>query len=289
MKAIRENKTVRNLYHSIEAGKLQFLEPLYASIISFELGLERTIDLMQPKAQLAEQDLVNNNLTVLIKTFERPALLKRLVVSIKRKYPHLPIIVVDDSRSPSQIEGIKTIVMPYDIGVSAGRNEGLLHVDTKYILILDDDFIFYRYTNLKSSMAIMEKYPQIDIMGGEIIYLPLYYKIDYSKGDNLHPTKSNATMPRGSFIGGLPVYDKVPNFYIGKTDRIKLVGWDPNLKRLDHADFFTRAKGVLTTVFNSNLKCLHAQNPFDTIYMTKRNNFDRDRIVLNLKYYQKSS
>ena len=68
-------------------------------------------------------------------------------------------------------------------------------------------------------------------------------------------------MPPGSFINGLPVYNKVANFYIGRTERIRLVGWNPALKRLDHADFFTRALGILTTVFNPNLKCLHAQTP----------------------------
>jgi glycosyltransferase involved in cell wall biosynthesis len=289
MRSVFEIKIVRNLYHSVLAGKFKFLEPLYAFIINFEIGLEHVLDHMQRKAQLIEQDLVNNHLTVLIKTFERPTLLKRLVTSIKERYPNLRIIVVDDSNSPCQINGVETIIMPYDSGVSAGRNQGLFHVKTKYILILDDDFVFYRHTNLESVISIMENTPQIDIMGGEVIYLPFFSKLDYSKGNNLFPTEAAATMPRGSFIGDFPVYDKVANFYVARTERIKLVGWDNNLKRIDHADFFTRAKGVLTTVFNSNLKCLHAQNPFDTNYMNKRNDFSLDRIRLNIKYYKKNN
>ena len=39
---------------------------------------------------------------------------------------------------------------------------------------------------------------------------------------------------------------------------------------MDHADFFTRALGVLTTVFNPDLRCLHARTPFDAEYMSKR-------------------
>jgi len=262
------------------------MEPFYASLIGFELVIEHAIDLVQLKDPLLGQDLVNNHLTALIKTFERPALLDRLLISIRNKYPHLHIIVVDDSRSARQIDGIETIIMPFDSGVSAGRNTGLSHVNTKYVLILDDDFIFYRNTNLEAAISAIEKYPQVDIMGGEVIYLPLYHKSIYSNGGNLHPTKAKATMPKGSFIGDLPVYDKVANFYIAKTDRIRLVGWDSSIKRLDHADFFTRAKGVLTTVFNPHMKCLHAQNPFDRFYMEKRNDFAADNKILHSKYHK---
>ena len=35
--------------------------------------------------------------------------------------------------------------MPYDSGISAGRNEGLRHVTTKYVLLLDDDLVFFRH------------------------------------------------------------------------------------------------------------------------------------------------
>jgi glycosyltransferase involved in cell wall biosynthesis len=212
MRSVFEIKIMRDLYHSIIAGKFKFLEPLYAFIIAFEIGIEHALDHMQPKAQLIEQDLVKTHLTVLIKTFERPTVLKRLVTSVKERYPYLRIIVVDDSNSPCQINGVETIIMPYDSGVSAGRNQGLFHVKTKYILILDDDFVFYRHTNLESVISIMEKIPQIDIMGREVIYLPFFSKLDYSKGNNLFPTDAAATMPRGSFIGDFPVYDKVANF-----------------------------------------------------------------------------
>ena len=91
-------------------------------------------------------------------------------------------------------------------------------------------------------------------------------------------------MPPGSFINGLPVYNKVANFYIGRTERIRLVGWNPALKRLDHADFFTRALGILTTVFNPNLKCLHAQTPFNKAYMQKRMDIAADRALLKFRY-----
>jgi hypothetical protein len=86
-------------------------------------------------------------------------------------------------------------------------------------------------------------------------------------------------------IGGVPVYDIVANFFIGRTERIRLVGWTPELKRIDHNDFFSRAKGVLTTVFNEDLKCLHARDPYDSNYMQSRSDTNRDQEILQNRYY----
>jgi len=92
--------------------------------------------------------------------------------------------------------------------------------------------------------------------------------------------------PVGSNISGLPVYDKVANFFICRTDRIKEVGWDTKLKKLEHADFFTRAKGVLLTVYNENLACLHASTPFDKKYMEFRNDCSVERFIIMKRYFR---
>jgi glycosyltransferase involved in cell wall biosynthesis len=260
-------------------------KPLYAFIIAAELAAERGLDALHPRRRPNDRSLVAENLTAIVKTFERPKVVKRLIASIKRQYPELKIIVVDDSRQPIEIDGVQMVALPFDSGVSAGRNEGLRHVSTRYVLNLDDDFVFYRHTDLDTALSLIEQHVQIDIMGGEQLDLPLFEKFNYRQAA-LHPTRALATHPPGSTIGGLPVYDKVPSFFIARTDRIRLVGWDPNIKRLDHADFFTRAKGVLTTVFNAKMKCLHARTPFDTTYMQSRYDVEMDQAVLKMKYYK---
>ncbi|MBI4966380.1 MAG: glycosyltransferase [Desulfomonile tiedjei] len=255
---------------------------LYDLTIMLELALEQALDLVHPVGGKHHQAAVGD-LTAIVKTFERPLVLRRLLKSIERRYPHLRVIVVDDSRDPKILPESHTIVLPYDSGVSAGRSEALGHVTTKYVLVLDDDFVFYRHTSLETSLEIMEHHPGIDIMGGEVVDLPFFETADYSR-EGLFPTDAEATMPAGSSIGGLPVYDKVANFFIARTDRIRLVGWDARLKRVDHADFFTRAKGILTTVFNKDMRCLHARTPFDRAYMEKREDIDDDLLVLGDRY-----
>jgi len=53
---------------------------------------------------------------------------------------------------------------------------------------------------------------------------------------------------------------------------------------MDHADFFTRAYGVLTTVFNSDLICYHAKTPFNKHYMKYRHDYEGDFQHISEKY-----
>ncbi len=251
-------------------------------IVNIELMVERILDWRYSKpCTTAELD----NVTAIIKTFERPAKLKRLVKSIKRLYPNLKIIVVDDSKVPSKLEGVHTITMPFDSGVSAGRNAGLEAASTKYMLCLDDDFVFNRNTDLLQAYHSMEKHRDIDILAGEVIYLPLRIVHDYSCM-TVFQTSQKPIKESGTFIGDFEVHLKVPNFYIGRTDRIRLVGWYDKLKRLDHADFFTRAVGVLTSVQDRSFQVLHYPTYFNKTYMKHKNDTHHDGVVLTHRYHR---
>jgi glycosyltransferase involved in cell wall biosynthesis len=254
--------------------------PLHSGVITQELLIERLLD---AAARRSEHEPLLQHVTALVKTFERPRIVRRLVVSIRRLYPTLDVLVVDDSRNPARPEGVKTITMPYDSGVSAGRNEGLRHATTKYVLVLDDDVVLFRKTQLGRALALMEQHPQIDIMGGQLIDLPLMRARPSPEGA-IFPIATTPAVPLGSLIGGLRVVDKVPTFYLARRDRLALVPWDPQLKRMEHADFFTRALGVLTTVFNPDLKCLHARTPFDVEYMRNRLDLVADGKILAERY-----
>jgi hypothetical protein len=257
-------------------------------VVTQELFCERLLD--GSAAHRSEDHSLVPELTALIKTFERPAVVRRLVASIQRLYPELRIIVVDDSRTPSVIEGTETIAMPYDSGIGAGRNEGLQRVQTKYVLVLDDDYVFSRKTRLNDALVLMERLPEIDIMGGQLIDLPRYSRRSLEEtAGSIFPTEAQARTPIGSSLGGLKVCEKVPTFFIGRTERIALVSWDSALKRIDHGDFFTRAFGVLTTTFNPQLQCFHARTPFDDRYMAKRLDLAESRRILEERYFGRAA
>jgi hypothetical protein len=174
--------------------------------------------------------------------------------------------------------------MPFASGVGAGRSELLRRARTRFVLVLDDDFVFYRHTRLATALAAMEEQKAIDIMGGQVVNLPFYRRLPRSLDEWLFPTNATPSVPLGTMLGGFVVAGKVPNFFIARRERLALVDWDRNVRRIDHADFFTRALGVLTTVYNPELKCLHARTPFAQEYMAARLDLASDSAYLAEKH-----
>ena len=90
-----------------------------------------------------------SQVTAIIKTFERPKSVDRLIRSIRRHYPELKIMVGDDSFHPTPRSDVQYVRLPEDIGLSAGRNELLKRVETPFFLLLDDDLEFHRGTRIE--------------------------------------------------------------------------------------------------------------------------------------------
>ena len=254
----------------------------YTVIVFFELMFERLLDFFQAKPCGKKS---YSNITAVIKTFERPRKLRRLLKSINRTFPDLKIIVVDDSKEPIILtdKKIKLITLPFDSGVSAGRAAGLDKVTTPYVINLDDDFIFSRKTKLIRAIEYLNKNSNVDLVAGEVAYLPYYIRFNYTS-HMLMDYRNPPIYEKGTVIDKLIVFEKCANFFIARTEKLKLVGWDSSLKRLDHADFFTRARGKLTTVFDPDIELLHDVTHFDQNYLKIRHDYSQDSFVLNKRY-----
>ena len=210
--------------------------------------------------------------TVVVKTFERPAILDRLLDSSLRVYPTLGVLVVDDSRlavNPGH-PNVRVLRLPYDVGLSVGRNEALATVETPLFVLLDDDFVLTRRCGLEGALDVMRQHPELDILGGQVLTLPTLHR-DVGP-DNREVLGGDRQRP--PFVGGLPTYDRVANFFVGRTKRVRQIGWDPALKLAEHTDFFKRAHKKLLVAFDKRFMCLHAQTPFDEPYMRHRNNVE---------------
>ena len=115
----------------------------------------------------------SDKITIIIKTFQRQHLLRQLIESIRNKYPKILIKVADDGHAPSalNIDNVDYYILPYDIGLSAGRNFLLNKVKTKYFVLLDDDHVFIEKTKLDKMFNILEKYRQIDLLSGRVKHI----------------------------------------------------------------------------------------------------------------------
>ena len=104
---------------------------------------------------------VERDITVLVKTFERPEALKRLIASVRALYERVPIVVVDDSaraaatrfrrRSRRTSTSRTTHSARRAAAISASR-----HVETPYVLVCDDDMVFERRTDLGRMLHALE-------------------------------------------------------------------------------------------------------------------------------------
>jgi hypothetical protein len=232
--------------------------PVYDGLVRAQLAAARLRDRVAP----VRRDFDFSDVTALVKTFERPRCRDRILESLHHAYPQLKVVVVDDSRQPrlDARPGVEVVAAPYDVGAAEGRNLGLRRITTDLFLLLDDDHVVTRRTGLEWAVETMRRHPSIDILGGLVLTLPIY-----RRDINLQDRSAD-----GALVGGLPVFEYVNNFFLGRTARVRELGWDPELKLCEHSDFFFRAKGKLVTVFDPRLRVLHAMTPFDRPYMRKR-------------------
>ncbi|XP_029008046.1 beta-1,4 N-acetylgalactosaminyltransferase 1 [Betta splendens] len=191
--------------------------------------------------------------TIATKTFLRYDKLRDLIDSVRRYYPTITIVIADDSENPRTVSGpyIEHYIMPFGKGWFAGRNLAVSQVTTKYLLWVDDDFIFTANTKLEKLVDVLER-TTLDLVGGAVREATGYtstYRQTISieaggeDGDCLH-------MRRGyhHVIEGFPncvVTDGVINFFLARTQKVQQVGFDPRLARVAHLEFFIDGLGSL--------------------------------------------
>jgi GT2 family glycosyltransferase len=198
--------------------------------------------------------------SLVIKTFERPDALRRLLESIfASPAASWPILIADDSRRALQdplLEraNVSYFELPYDRGLGFGRNFLIDRVRTPYTVLLDDDFIFEPRTRLELLLDIV-KQRGFDLAAGAVEGLvygaPGYGNIEVA-GGNL--TNRPGAAPR-AMHNGLPVYDMVNNFFLARTETLREIRWDERFKIYgEHTDFFLRYSAKYRVTFCSEVR-----------------------------------
>ncbi|KAM8976605.1 beta-1,4 N-acetylgalactosaminyltransferase 1 [Pelodytes ibericus] len=191
--------------------------------------------------------------TIATKTFLRYDKLQNLIDSIRKFYPTITIIIADDSEVPQKVEGpfIEHYIMPFGKGWFAGRNLAISQVTTKYVLWVDDDFIFCPRTKIEKLVDVLEK-TTLDLVGGAVREITGYYTT-YRQKINVVPggKEGDCLMTHQGFhhvIQDFPncvVTDGVVNFFLARTEKVLQAGFDPRLARVGHLEFFIDGLGKL--------------------------------------------
>jgi len=227
-----------------------------------------------------EQAELAARVTMVVKTFERPKVVRRLIDSARPVFSGR-IVVADDSREPVTDlgPGVDVLPLPFNVGLSAGRNAAVDTVQTEYLFLTDDDIVFTAATDLVAMMEYLDQHPDVDIIAPQLVYLPWWYAIQ-TEQHLLFPGADPPLRVAGEDIGGATVAYKVQNVFLARTEAIREIRWEDRLRLVEHRDFFSRASGKLVCVQADGVRAYHARTPFDDFYMGYRNDIGPSAALL---------
>ena len=188
-------------------------------------------------------------LTAVVRTWNRPQSLARLVKSFRKFYPQLRLLVADDSQQSRSIKGIDSVQLPPDSGRAACLNALLSRVRTPYFLLVDDLTELNRASNIENLLQTVVD-DKLDIAAGDIIACrrkfyfftrrqsrPQHGLCEIS-GHGLKLRRGTRT--RGD---GFSWCDFVGDFYVARTNKVRTIGgWDGELLDDERDEFFVRAQ-----------------------------------------------
>ena len=246
-----------------------------------------------PMPSKEEQALVAENATFVFKSFQRHSMAKRLYRNIRRYYPQVRVVIADDSREPLRIcdSNLMIVTLPFNSGLSRGLNAALEQVQTPYVIRMDDDELLTPYSNFHGHLQYLMNNPQVDLVGISPRNLPL--RGGWKKKITAYNRFSMSDAPMPLKIPHMTRLDtdhivlgKVANIFIARTEPYRAVGYDNNIRMIDHHEFFFRAAGHLVSVLECNSYVLHSHNVFDQKYQAYRNDTKADLLYIRKKHGQ---
>lgn len=210
--------------------------------------------------EVLENMNINELLTIGIKTFYRPHCLHNCIKTIRRFYPNIFIIVTDDSSDEVKLKNqdvirkfkkIKYIPLPYDSGLSKGRNIMVQHCPTKYFMITDDDFYLSNDFNLEKAIAALE-FHNSDLIGGKLVsntgnngtWTHNFIDIKSEKSPNLVGEKffvkynDYRNYLKNPYLEKIFETNTTHNHFIANTAALRTSPWRDKLKVGEHEIFF---------------------------------------------------
>ena len=176
--------------------------------------------------------------------------LQLLLASIRRRYPdrqQLRILVADDGgaadREVLRGVGARHLRLPPNAGLSHGRNALVQATRTPFLVLLDDDTVFSRGTELGTLHQALRQHPKAALAAG--CYIDLRYP------NHTHPCfRAHFHASEGGAVVRSEVVHTPPaaagcerahmgtNFFMARTSALRRFGWDPRQKVMEHETFY---------------------------------------------------
>ena len=196
------------------------------------------------------------NVTAMVITFLRDEYMFACVRSLRETYPDIKIIVgdnghaSDDKKKYCEKYGARYVELPFDCGICKGRNELAKLVDTEFVLIGDDDFLYTPEAQVDKMMETLKNNNRIDLIGGRIVEggVVRNYQgfMELNDGNILYKRlaleSTEYEIDKDTGMRFVPC-DITFNYFVAHTDMIKAIRWDENIKvAYEHSDYFISLK-----------------------------------------------
>jgi cytidyltransferase-like protein len=207
-----------------------------------------------------------NKIAVGIKTFMRDLTFLKTLETYKTTLGKLGLpyrIYVADDGPPGdamktmaydtlKLEGHMVITLPFDSGISLGRNAIIKQVKEQYVLISDDDVVIRDAESIKKMKAVLDENENIGLVAAMLKYDrgAFFGCENYARGLRLErrgnllargpaPRDVQETSEGIKFM----IADQVPNIFLAKRAIFNEVMWDGRIRiEYDHMDFFLELK-----------------------------------------------
>lgn len=231
---------------------------------------------------------LDNKFTICVKTIYREKAIAKFVLETRKLFPTTTIIIADDSddeykkinidsinkASPND-KNIIYLPLPYDSGLSYGRNKCVEHVKTPYTIITDDTRVLTNKKDLYNSIIYLDKNPQYDMITGSVKNrddngIHSHYAFNF---DKIYDDNNNLITDKNILIDKINKHSPLKiiavdslknqdgyhetniglNVILSKTNILRNNKWDNKLKIFEHEDYFLR-------LWINNIKVLYNKN-----------------------------
>ncbi len=234
---------------------------------------------------------VSESVTFIYKSFQRQRMAKRLYRNIQKYYPGARVIIADDSKKPLKLKGkyAQVVQLPFNQGLSYGLNRALERVQTPFTMRLDDDMLLTPFSNIHGQLRFLNRHKQIDLSAVQACSSPVLPPPKQVAAQYLPFSMSNAPRPliiphKTKVDDSHYVLGKTSNIFLIRTDKYKSLGYDDNIRVIDHHEFFFRAAGVLVAATDVDAFVFHYHNRFDKRYAAYRSDYLADKLYIKQKH-----
>ena len=257
---------------------------LYSGVLRLQVVAVGMLDAVRSRGG-SDRGWLAEQLSVSAKTFLRPATARRMVRTVRRVFDG-DVVIADDSPTPLAPPDARCriVALPFNSGVTVGRNAALAEVRTPFVLVTDDDVVFTRASDLERAVRFLLDHPEVDAVCAFQVELPRWYAVEAGDESELFPGHRPLRIPHGTEIDGTRVVAKGPTAYVGRTEALRQVPYDEKIRMVDHRDFFSSAAGRLVFVQARWLVVYHARTPFNRSYNQHRDDVHPDLYYLGSKW-----